>query len=137
MKIANKVCMMLCDDIREEKANKLSFLGVYGIENSGIIPSQIPLILPKLCLAVMLGEVTTEIKKIDVQLSSPGSQDFHMTLPAPLANPSDSNITLGVIISPYRIEGVGDAKFQLRINDETKPSIVFPFKILPVPPASS
>jgi hypothetical protein len=132
MKIAKKVCMILCDDIREEKGEKLSYLGVYGIENSGMILSQIPAVLPKLCLAVLFTETLTQIDKIDVELMSPGAEKIHIVLPGPLPplSSDNRNVSLGVIISPFKIGAAGEAKFTLRFNDEKKPSIKFPFRIL-------
>ncbi len=40
---------LFCDDIRQEVANKISFIGAYS---SSLLVHDFPIVLPKLCLAV-------------------------------------------------------------------------------------
>lgn len=130
MKIANKVYMILCEDIREEKGGKLSLLGVYGIDKSGIIPDEIPSNLHKLCLAVMLSEIQIELTKCHVTITAPGKEKMEINLPTTPTHEIGKNVTLGIAVSPFQISKAGEAKFELRFNNEKKPSLVFNFQII-------
>lgn len=130
MKIAKKVYNVLCEDIREEKGDKLSYLGVYGIDNAGLVVDRIPALLPKLCLVVMLSEILVEINKCSVTVKSPGTKDISLELPPVPRAEIGKNLTLGIAISPFKAETAGKAKIELRFNDEKKPSLTFEFNIL-------
>jgi hypothetical protein len=42
---------IFCDDIRKEEGNKFSYMGIYS---SGLRAATLPLVLPKLCVAMSL-----------------------------------------------------------------------------------
>jgi hypothetical protein len=48
---------VVCDDIRREEGNKLSYMGIYG---GNIIVPGFPLTLPKLCFVMSVMEVGTQ-----------------------------------------------------------------------------
>lgn len=130
MRLAKKISMILCEDIREEKANKLAYLGVFGIENTEIILDEIPGNIARLCLAIMLSETNTKIEKLDVTVLSPGLKKINFTLPGTPQNNVGKNVTLGVIVSPFKVAAAGEAKFEIKFNDEKKPSLIFRFKVI-------
>ena len=61
--IGRHVETLFCDDIRQEVAGKMSFIGVYS---GSLFVHQFPAVLPKLCLAVKVlapaGDPITEMK---------------------------------------------------------------------------
>lgn len=124
--------MLLCDDIRQELGNKLSFLGVIGIENSGIVFEKLPATLPRLCLALMLSETQTLIEEIDVTIKTPNSKRISTqitgsNIPKVVLG---GNVTLGLFMQPFNVASSGDANLELRFNGEKKPSLKFNFKII-------
>ena len=129
MKFAKKICCVLCEDIREEKGDKLSYLGVYGINNAGIVLDRLPAMLPKLCLAVMLSDVQCELTKCNVTVISPGLNKISLDLPAVPKYEIGKNLTLGVTIAPFKFEQTGKSKIELRFNDEKRASVIFEFNI--------
>lgn len=127
MKIAKKINILLCDDIRQEQGNKLSFMGVYGCK---IILDHIPAIFPKLCICVMLTGIVTAFSRVDVALILPNAK----TIPLAISGPPDvtcgGNHNLGIIVSPARITSAGKAKIELRFDGEKKPSVIHHFEIV-------
>jgi hypothetical protein len=130
MKLAKNISIILCDDIREEKGSKLSFLGVYGIYNSDIVVDKIPAVLPKLCLAIMLSETQILIEKCEVTIVLPDKEKLQITSPEAPNNEIGKNITLGFMLSPFKINSTGEVNVFFRFNDEKKLTLKFKFHIL-------
>ena len=130
MKIAKKISTILCEDIREEKGGKLSYLGVFGIENSGILLDTVPVDLPKICLAVMLSEMQVQIENMQATIKSPGKDKIPLNFKSVPKHDIGKNITLGIFVTPFKVATTGKAKFEIKFNNEKKPSITFEFNIL-------
>jgi len=129
MKIAKIICCVLCEDIREEKGGKLSYLGVYGINNAGIVLDRLPAALPKLCLAVMFSEVQCELTKCNVTVLSSGLEKISLDLPQVPKYEIGKNLTLGVTIAPFKFQKEGPSTIELRFNDEKRASVIFEFNV--------
>lgn len=60
------VFAIYCDDIRQEVGNKLSFMGCY---NGHLILSQLPIVLPQLCVQVtVITPMTRPFQKLTIKL---------------------------------------------------------------------
>jgi len=130
MNIAKNICALLCEDVREEKGCKLSYLGVFGIENCGIIPDKIPAFLPRVCLAIMMSDVNVDIKDCDISISLPGEKPINMKYPIPPNIKKGQNATFGITVQPFKLNSPGQGLFEIRFNKKKKPSFIFNFNII-------
>ena len=126
MKIAKNIFTMICDDVREEKGNKLSLMGLYEKE---YIVSHIPLIIPRICLIIMLSETKEILNKVHITLKSPKSEPISINFDklAKVEKGKDSRVI--VYLSPFKINGTGEATFEIKFNNDKKASIVHRFNI--------
>jgi hypothetical protein len=126
MKLAKKITTVLCDDIRKETGNKVSLMGVYSKD---IILPAVPAILPKLCLFVMLEGVEREIPSLNVKIILPASDPVELTMTTPAGQKVPQNMNMGIEISPFRINKVGEARIEIRFPNERKPIITHKFML--------
>ncbi len=126
MKIAKKTFTFICDDVREEKGNKFSFMGFYEKE---LAVSQVPCIMPRLCLVIILSEIKEVLNEVNVTLNSPQSDPVNIKFDTPPKVKKGMDSRLIVILSPFKINGIGEAKFEIKFNNERKASIVHSFNI--------
>ena len=126
MKFAKKIHTIVCDDIREEKNNKFSLMGMYGKE---IIFNKLPALLPKLCIIIMIEEIREKFDKIEITLKLPKAkqQVFNRQVPSNIRLKSDFNFIL--CISPFKVDDSGEAKFDIRIGDSKRTNYTYRFKI--------
>jgi len=126
MKIAKKIFTMLCDDVREEKGGKLSLMGLYEKE---YIVSHIPSIMPRLCLIIILSEIKEILNKVHITLKSPKSEPNNINFDIRPKVEKGKDFRLIVYLSPFKINGTGEAKFEIKFNNDQKASIVHRFNI--------
>ena len=119
--------MILCDDTRQEIGNKISLIGIYS---NNIIINRVPFVLPKICLYVMLTKITKPIPKFDVAVIIPQTDPIKLSLPEPSDQTVGTDINLGILISPLRIKSAGNARIEIRFENEKKPSLIYRFKIV-------
>ena len=126
MKFAKKIHTIVCDDIREEKNNKFSLMGMYGKE---IIFNKLPAILPKFCILILLEEVREKFDKIGITMKLPKTkpQVFNRSIPPNISLKSDFNFIL--CISPFKVDEKGDAIFEVRIGESKRTNYVYRLKI--------
>lgn len=127
MKFADQCNMVLCDDIREEKGNKFSLIGVYG---SSIVVDRTPAILPKLCLFVMLIGTKKNIPNMTIVFKSPNAEPVQQLIKMPPDQGVGNNVGAAMTISPFKINSPGDAKFEIHFEGETRATLTYKFKIL-------
>lgn len=134
MKTAKQINSILCDDIREEKGNKLSLMGMYG---GDVIVNDFPSILPKLCLFVQLIQLQTLLsKEINVTVHAPQTSEIKMTLAPPNAK-IGHNVILGIQITPFRFNAPGEALIELREANSKGPFLTHKFNIVKSEPQQS
>jgi hypothetical protein len=115
---------ILCDDIRFEQYNKLSFIGVYS---DGIFVPKLPFVFPKLCIAQEFDD-TKNAQKMKLVLRGPkinlppiggevknvvGAERFRLKVP--------------ICIGPLEFEQEGDYFFETYFNDSEKPDFITKF----------
>ncbi|MEW6326402.1 MAG: hypothetical protein AB1487_02225 [Thermodesulfobacteriota bacterium] len=120
MEFADKINTILCDDVREEVGNKTSLMGIYP---ESMVFEKLPAILPKLCLFVMLIKTKKRIPKFEVTLTTPRAEPIRNALPEPPNQQIGGNLNLAIVISPFRINSPGEAKFEIYFEEETKPLV--------------
>lgn len=105
--------IIYCDDIREEVGNKVSYMGVYAGEMT--VPS-VPVMLPKLCLAVKVStDLADPFQSLEVRVVK-GEDEVELlaTGPVPLPYPppvseieqgtARFNAQLAIVLSPFQID---------------------------------
>lgn len=76
---------MVCDDIRLEVGNKLSFMGVY---REVIFVADIPHLFPKLCFHLVFDDVKTR-DNVTIKFISPDDEELFRMGPAKVELPQD------------------------------------------------
>ena len=120
MKVSRKISTIVCDDIREEKSNKFSLMGIYGKD---IVFNKLPALLPKLCLAILLEEVQTDLGRCEVTLSLPALDPSILEIEVEPERVGSSCSFFAVFI-PFRVKEPGSAKFEVRFGNNKKPSVI-------------
>jgi len=126
MKLAEKMYVILCDDVRQEVGRKWSFIGIYA--NVMIVP-KLPALFPKICLVLCFEELRKYIPDGEVKLINPGEEPVIFPLSSMPNQKLGGKAYLFVNFSPYVIKSPGEAKFEVRFGGEAKPSIVHSVKI--------
>lgn len=126
MKIAKKAHTILCEDVREEVRNKFSLMGVYGKE---IIFSKVPALIPKLILVLMMEDITTVFKELHITLKLPKAKPQTLKYKAPTNLKVGMNLNVLISIVPFRVEDVGKARFELRIDKSKRNNYVHDFLV--------
>ena len=126
MKFVKKIHTIVCDDIREEKNNKFSLMGMYGKE---IIFNKLPALLPKLCILILIEEVREKFAKIEITMKLPKTkpQVFNRQVPPNIGLKSDFNFIF--CLSPFKVEETGEAIFEVRIGESKRTNYVYRLKI--------
>ena len=126
MKIAKKINTILCDDVRQEVGGKMSLMGIYSKD---IIVNKVPAILPFINLVVMFEDIKEPFANLFVSVITPKSEPIQLSYPAPksLEKGKDVNIIIG--LSPFRLNNIGPAKFEIRFSENKKAIIVHRFSI--------
>jgi len=126
MDIAKKYTVLLCDDVRNEVGNKLSFMGIYGPE---LWVGKLPAMMPHLCFVVILDTIQQSFTSAKAKVSLPGAEPVLLPIQAAPGPPPGSHHTIIVALAPAKIPQEGRAKFELFFFDEEHPRIVHEFFI--------
>lgn len=125
-----QIYSLICDDIRFEQKNKLSYIGVYS---DGILVPKLPFTFPRFCVAQEYESDRGEQFNIRARLRGP-----KLNLPTieGIRSPrsSDSNrVKLPLIISPLVVEEEGDYFFEVYIEGSKEPNFVTKFYVRLMP----
>jgi hypothetical protein len=125
-KIAQKIHVIMCDDLRREVGNKMSLMGVYS---GDILLNRLPSTLKSLVFVLVLENLLTPFKKIFVTLKLPKDKSNELVIDAPQKVNLKMNMNLGFGFSPVVLQNSGNAKVEFRFDDDKKPRIVYSFEI--------
>ncbi len=108
--------VIICDDIRQEISNKISFIGIYGKD---IFVSKIPFTFPKLCFAIHYKDIKAE-DSFSIELIDPSGKRLGKTINGSVPGEHKGNINfhLFAIFSPLIIKQEGSYKLAITINDD-------------------
>lgn len=118
---------MFCDDVRHEIGGKISFMGVYS---GKLISSDLPGILPKLCVAVTLHTaIENPFKKLSIKGIFRDQEVFAMELGEEEISVAESQaakrddasayyVQLLAILSPFQVEEPGRLSLQILADGE-------------------
>ena len=126
MKFAKKIHVIICDDVREEKNNKFSLMGVYGHK---MIFERLPARLPKLCIVLMLEGVKEKFSKIIITLALPNNKPLVFERPGSPEGIIGKNLNYIVHFSPFNVKKIGEAKIEMRFDNAKRPNYIHRFKI--------
>ena len=126
VKLANKIQTILCDDVRNETGNKFSLMGIYGRD---MYFKKFPAIVPKLCLCIMIEGPKIDFKEFNITLKYPQAETTHLKLSVSEENQVKFNTVLFAQIIPFRAKATGPAKFEVRVDNNKRPSIIHRFEI--------
>jgi Family of unknown function (DUF6941) len=109
---------IICDDIRQEISNKLSFIGIYGKD---IFVSKIPFTFPKLCFAILYKDIKGE-DPFSIELITPSGRQLGKTINGSVPKEIKGNIYFNMfaIFSPLTIRQEGSHKLVITFNNDTK-----------------
>ena len=118
---------IICDDIRQEISNKLSFIGIYGKD---IFVSKIPFTFPKLCFAILYKDIKAE-DSFSVELIEPSGKPIGETINGSVPKEIKGNIYFNMfaIFSPLTIRQEGSHKLVITFNNDTKMKREVEFRI--------
>ena len=126
MKVAEKIIVIVCDDIREEVAGKISLMGIYH----DLQVDKFPAVLSKLCASIMLEGVKIKVNSVDFTMLFPGDQPRTIALAPPdKSKKIANNINLNVFIVPLQLLSEGLAKFEIIFNGDEKTKFTHEFQI--------
>ena len=107
---------IICDDIREERGNKITFVGAYGPD---IFMTKIPFIFPKLCFVNFVRDIKSG-DSISIELINPSGKN---------GVGHESKAAIFAIFSPLRIQEEGLHNLKITFNDDDKSKNEFAFNI--------
>lgn len=97
---------LLCDDIREEKSNKVILVGLYSWKI--IFHDPLPVLLPKLCLRICFDVSRPHQDRFNLLIRKPNKLvmgPYQVKVPTDLDESGES--FLNITISPFSAETVG------------------------------
>ena len=109
---------IICDDIRQEIGNKLSFIGIYG---PTLLVTKIPYVFPKLCFVIFCEDVKGgDVFSID--LKNPSGEQLGNTITGNVPKQFDGNLNFLIfaIFSPLNAKQKGEHKLEITYNDNDK-----------------
>jgi len=118
MKIADTIYSFVCDDVREEVGNKLTFVGVYQKE---IILPKFPTLLPKLAIVIFIDDLKKPLPAGYIKAHIPGRKPQEIKFNKSRMSKNKA-ITMSFFIAPVRFEEVGEAIFEFYLGKEKKPT---------------
>jgi len=122
---------IVCDDIRQEINNKLSFIGIYGSLNPQILVSKVPFLFPKLCFVMCFKNVKAG-DKFATKLIGPSGKELGkaITGTAPKGTKSTGAIVFFALYTPLKVEEEGAYKLLTTFNEDEKARQEITFKII-------
>lgn len=125
-KIADKIFIVVCDDIRHEVGNKISIMGIYD----DVIVGNVPTILPKINLAIIFSGIKHRFKSIQITLKNPGGSAIDLPeLKTPPSAKIGANYNMDICVAPLKIDKPGIFVWEIKFDGEKKPSIVHKMNI--------
>ncbi len=109
---------IICDDIRQEISNKVSYIGIYGKD---IFVSKIPFTFPKLCFSISYKDLKTE-DSFSIELIDPSGKPLGKTINGIVPGELKDVITFHMfaIFSPLVIKQEGSYKLVITINEDIR-----------------
>lgn len=126
MKIAKNSHVIICDDVRNEVGNKLSFMGIYP---TGIVLPFVPNTLKGLHVIFLLDGIKKRFNKVRFILTIPGSNPFELFSDAPPEDHQKKTLQLVFGLAPLKIEKTGMARIKLYIDETLEPEVEYEFEI--------
>ena len=117
---------IICDDIRQEIGNKLTFVGVY---QDLIIVSKIPYVFPKLCFFIQYKDVSAGDRFL-LEITDPSNKIIEKAINITVPTGKGERMRLSGAFSPIKAEKEGRYTLSVTVNDneKKKQEIVFTIK---------
>jgi len=120
---------LLCDDIRLEIGNKVSYMGVYGPD---IVVQKVPFAFPQLCAAIHYRYLKSG-DVFSVRLKKPTGEKMSKALEGSIPDGAERLASIGIFARflAVRIEETGTYKMEVVLNRDqtTKMEIDIPVRI--------
>jgi hypothetical protein len=97
--------VLICDDIREEKSNKIILVGLYA---NKILLDSVPGLIPKLCIRICFDLSRPYADTFDIAIRKPDGVEigpFTIKIPPPVDEFLESSINLNIVPFPLESEG--------------------------------
>ena len=103
---------LIADDIRFEKGNKISLMGIYGEE---IVVESLPAILLKLCFFTRISGGDGECQ-IKVSLKGPDGNDLFMSMKEQTLALKGGMANITNVVSPFQLPKEGKYTYSIFLN---------------------
>ncbi len=128
MKIAKTVYTIICDDIRQEVDNKMSYIGIY---DEDVVVDKIPTLIPILSFVITLKETKIKENNFKIVIDAPKVEPYIVEFsPADSAYTKDGDVRLLFRLSPFWVKAEGKVKIKLKFKDSDKEYTIDTFKII-------
>jgi hypothetical protein len=117
-----EVFSIICDDIRYERGNKISLMGIY---TGGIVVARLPLTLIKLCLFQHI-EDARDVKTIRIEIRGP---KLHQKLEVASDDPSKSKLRISVTFGAVHLQEEGDYRIETYLDASKTPVVTKTFDV--------
>ena len=114
---------IICDDIREEKGNKYTLVGVY---TEDIYPSKVPALVPKLCFRICIDTSLEYIREFNLLIKRPNNTTIGPFL-AKIVKEGKTEAYLNITISPFIFEEIGE--YELIIEEGKREKRIHRFSV--------
>jgi hypothetical protein len=98
--------VLICDDIREEKSNKIILIGLYA---NKIIIDSLPGLIPKLCIRICFDMSGPCADRFHLVIRRPDGGEigpFFVMIPPPSDEFLESSININIVPFPLEQEGI-------------------------------
>lgn len=118
---------IICDDIRQEVGNKLSFMGIYGPD---IVVPEVPFTFPQLCAAISYKDVKSG-DSFSVKITDPAGKLIGKPIKGSVPQDAEGGIKFMMFakFAPLQVEEVGALKMEIIFNNDKSTKIVIPILI--------
>jgi len=116
-KIATRKYIIICDDVRREEGNKMSFMGVYPKD---IVVEKFPVIMPTLHFIAVFEDTKVALPGVVSILKLPKTKPMSLELPVLPQKAEGSTVNLVMGLASLKIENEGLAKIEIRSLEDKK-----------------
>ena len=124
---------IICDDIREEVGNKLSYIGIYGRD---IFVPNIPFNFPKLCVIITYKDIKID-DSFSFKIIDPSGKMLGKAINVTITSGEKDYNRISILgrFIPLTINQEGLHKLEIMINDDENRKRVIDFKIIKASPS--
>jgi hypothetical protein len=124
------VYSIICDDVRQEINNKLSYIGTYGPFDTLVGVSKLPYVFPKFCICLFCKDVQ-EGDFFSSKLMAPSGKELGKSIEGaiPEGTKPQSGFVAFAVYTPLRLEEEGTHTFSITFNENERLTYMVEFRV--------